>query len=179
MDPYPAIGRFAGHRIVYRTIDGDYITEENELAWLDLTAEDGDALDIDYAIVDFNGEQIFVRYNMDLSNAWTKDFKETKYLGGSITGDWNKAVSRTGSVNAVTVVTEDPQTVEAVRRLAAYPGICHIRMQDGSSFACDIQVNDSMTYQQAGKIYTYGLNITRVDTEDLDGLTYDEWLGDN
>lgn len=178
VDPYPAIGAFGGHRIVYRTIDGDYITENNELAWLDLTEEDGDILDIDYAIIDFNGEQIFVRYNMDFSYAWAKDFKETKYLGGSVTGDWNKAISRTGTVNAVTVTTEDPETIQAVRRLATYAGICHIRTQDGSSFACDIQVNDNMTHQTAGKIYVFSLAITRVDTEGLDGLTYQEWLGE-
>ena len=178
VDPYPAMGQFGGHRVVYRTIDGDYITEDNELAWVDLREADGDYYDEDYSIIDFDGESLYVRYNMELSNSWEKNFKETRYLGGSVQGDWNKGYSRSSTVDAVTVVSSDPETIAAVRRLAVHDGICHIRTKDGSSYPCDIQVSDSMSYSTAGKVYEFSLKITRTESEELDGQTYAEWIAE-
>lgn len=174
VDPYPAIGRGFGHRIVDRTVNNDYITEDNTPAWIDLTDADGDLLDVDYGIIDFNGTSIRFQYNMTVSGSWKKDFKETKYLGGSITGDWNPGVSRTGTINA-DIVTDDLETFSALRRLAEYTGICHVRTPDGSSYSADVQIGDGLGYDSAGKINEVTLTITRVDPETLDGLRYDEW----
>ena len=178
VDPYPAIGEFGGHRIVYRTADGDYITAENEIAWLDITAEDGDALNIVYSLIDFEGEQIEFYYDVTHSNTWEKDFKETRYLGGSVTGDWNKAIGRTASLKGSTVTIKDQDTMRKFRRLAAYPGICHIRTVDGSSFKCDIQVSEDRRYDSNTIRAEYSLSVTRVDPEELDGLTYAEWISE-
>lgn len=175
VDPYPAIGRYGGHRLVYKTIDGDYITSGNDIAWLDFGAEENDILDVDYAIINFAGEEIHLRLNQDVSNAWTKDFKETRYLGGSVQGDWNKGYSRTGSVNGLVVTFDDPNTIRQFKMLATWDGICHIRTPDGSSYACDIQVSDDMSYSTAGKAYTMSLNITRVESEGFDGQEYNIW----
>ena len=175
VDPYPAIGKGFGHRVVYRTVNGDYITAENQLAITDVTDEGGDLLDIDYGIIDFDGYSLPFRYNTELTGDWTKDFKETRYLGGTIVGDWNKGVSRTMSVNAVLVV-EDLEEYQTLRRLAEYTGICHVRTPDGSSFAADVQVSDANSYSVAGKINSFTLNITRVEPTALDGLPYDEWV---
>ena len=174
VDPYPAIGDMGGHRVVFKTANGDYITQDNELAWADLGEDEGDYLDINYSLIDFNGVQIPIRYNMDFDNSWSKDFQETKYLGGSVQGDWNPAVSRTGSLNAV-CLTEDIEVISALRRLAVYPGICHVRTVDGSSYTADVQVKDSYSYDNAGKIASFSLSITRVDTEELDGMTLAQW----
>jgi hypothetical protein len=174
VDPYPAIGEFGGHRIVYRTADGDYITAENEIAWLDITAEDGDALNIVYSLIDFEGEQIEFYYDVTHSNTWEKDFKETRYLGGSIQGDWNVGVHRGASVGTE-VATDDQNIIAMMRRLAVYPGICHVRTPEGSSFAADVQVKEVQSYSVAGKIATFDMSITRVDSNGLDGLPYDEW----
>ena len=178
VDPYPAIGEFGGHRIVYRTADGDYITAENEIAWLDITAEDGDCLDLVSSLIDFDGEQIEFRYDVTHSNAWEKDFKETRYLGGSVAGDWNKAIGRTATMKGSAVTIRDQATMKQFRRLAVYPGICHIRTVDGSSFACDIQVTEDRNYDQNTIRADYNLSVTRVDPEELDGLTLAEWTGE-
>lgn len=178
VDPYPAIGEFAGHRIVYRTKDGDYITEDNEIAWLDITAEDGDALNIICSLIDFDGEQIEFRYDVTHSNTWEKDFKETRSLGGSVTGDWNRAVGRTASLKGSTVTIRNQETMRQFRRLAVYPGICHIRTVDGSSFKCDIQVSEDRRYDTDLIRAEYSLTVTRVDPEELDGMTYAEWISE-
>lgn len=172
VDPYPAIGQFGGYRIVFKTANGDYITEDNEIAWLDLTDEH---IDTDTSIIDFEGGRIALRYNVDLSSSWAKDFTETKYLGGSVQGDWNPAVSRTSSISAVAITITDEEQIELIHRLADNPSICHVRTKEGSSFAADVQVAEDYTHDKRGKIGSYTFQITRVDINTLDGMTLAQW----
>jgi hypothetical protein len=176
VDPYPAIGVLGGHRFVFKTASGDYITEGNEFAWVDTMAGDyGDMINCDANVIDFGSGKVALEYNIDLSNQWKKDFKETAYLGGSVQGDWNTAVSRTGSLSGAVVYTDDPETIEAMRRLAVYPGICHIRTKDGSSYSADVQVSESYSQDTAHEVISFSLAITRVDPEGYDGMTLEEW----
>lgn len=175
VDPYPAIGEYGGHRVVFRTIDGDYITADNEIAWIDLGADQGDILDLKYGIIDFDGEQIQLFYDATQSSSWEKDFKETRYLGGAIQGDWNKAVGMTSKVDVSAVTVEDISMIKAMRRLAAYPGICHLRTLDGASFSCDIQISENRNYGQNTLRAEYSISATRVDPEGFDGETYESW----
>ena len=172
VDPYPAIGELGGHRVVFKTANGDYITEDNHPAWIDLHADEGDIYDVNYAIIDFGDDRAVIKYNVDLSNDWKKDFQETRYLGGSIQGDWNQGVSRTSTVSGVAVTTDDPNLIAAMRRLSEYVGICHIRTPDGSSFSADVQVSEESSYDTAGKVMTYRLSITRVYQTALAGIRY-------
>lgn len=169
VDPYPAIGPHGGYRVVDVTKYGDYITEDNQPAWTDYEIN----LDERTGFIHFNSESIPIQYNVDLSNSWTKDFKETQYLGGTVRGDWNPAVSRNQTVNMV-IPTDDMEGIKAMRRLADYPGICHVRTQDGSSFAADVQVSSDMGI--AGKYESFSLSITRIEPETLDGVPYSEWI---
>ena len=175
VDPYPTLGEFGGHRFVYRTIDGDYITTDNMLAWIDLREDEGDRVDSPANIIEFGTGRVELEYNVDLSNSWSKDFTETQYLGGSVQGDWNPAISRTGSVASVGITLQDQETIEAMRRLATYAGICHVRTKDGSSYAADVQVSEDYNVDTAHKIASFQLSITRVDSEELDGMTIAEW----
>jgi hypothetical protein len=174
VDPYPAIGEHGGHRCVFKTANGDFITEDSELAWVDTRADDGDILEHEDNVIDFGTDSVALRYNADLSNTWAKDFTETQYLGGSIQGDWNPAVSRSGTFSAVTVADEIDM-IESMRRLAVYTGICHVRTKDGSSYSADVQVGDAYRQDTAHKLVTFDLKITRVDREDYDGMTLEEW----
>lgn len=169
VDPYPTIGQFGGYRLVYKTYDGDYITEDNNIAWLDIMAP----LDVDYSIINFNGEELHLRLNLEITNQWQKNFKETKYLGGSVQGDWDKGYSRNGTLKGLVVF--DPDTILQTKELAVWDGICHLRTPDGASFACNIEVSDDISYNSAGKAYAASLNITRVDSEELDGQEYSVW----
>lgn len=171
VDPYPTLGEHGGYRFVFRTKDGDYITQDGEMAWADVNTD----IQTLNSIIDYGGGQIRLLYNITMSSAWKKDFKETKYLGGSIQGDWNAAVSRTGSVGAVAITLTDQRLIEEMRRLAVYPGICNIRTRDGSSYHADIQVSESYNYKNEHKIPTFSLSITRIDSEELDGMTLEEW----
>lgn len=171
VDPYPTIGEYGGYRFVFRSKEGDYITDSGELAWIDADTD----IDYPYNIIDFGTGRVELEYNVDVSNSWKKDFKETKYLGGSVQGDWNPAVSRSSSVGAVGITTEDQETIEAMRRLAVYPGICHVRTKEGSSYPADVQVSESYAVSEGHKLAKFSLKITRVDAEGLDGMTLVEW----
>lgn len=169
VDPYPTLGDFGGYRIVTRTAEGDYTTSDNKMAWIDVDC----VIDGGYTIIDFDGGRVTLYYNMDLSSRWAKSFQSTSYLGGSVQGDWNPDVLRSGSVAAVSIAEEDQDTIEAMRRLAEHTGICHVRTRDGSSYPADVQVSES--YSGGHGVAEFSLTITRVDTEILDGMTEDEW----
>ena len=175
VDPYPATGEFGGHRIVYKTVNGDYITEDNQLAWVDLREAEGDNIDTDYTIIDFGSGRILINRNLDISNSWSKDFEETQYLGGAVQGDWNPAVRRSASVATVAVSILDQETIQAMRRLAMYAGICHVRTSDGSSYAANVDVSDKYEHGNGRNVIAYDLDINRVDPESYDGMTLEDW----
>ena len=169
VDPYPAIG--GGYRFVFKTANGDYITSANIPAWDDVDS----GFDYDKAIIEFGTDKVELYYNVDANHTWSKDFTETKYLGGSVQGDWNPAVSRTSSVSAVTMNLSDQDTITALRRLAVYSGICNIRTLDGSSFHANIDVTENNPHDRYGLISEFTLNITRVDAQGYDGIPYANW----
>lgn len=181
VDPYPALGDMGGHRIVTRTKNGDYITEENQIAMIDSPElgvnpiENEDLLNV----IDFEGRQIRFYWETDYSNTWAKDFQETTYLGGSIEGDWNPAVSRSGTLSSKAITVLDQEMLKDVRRLADYPGICHVRTADGSSYAADVQVSEDYTDDEKGMVANYSLSITRVGSQGFDGMTKEQWDDEN
>lgn len=175
VDPYPALGENGGHRVVLRTANGDYITADNIPAWADIGKDDGDNIELHSIVIDFDGDRAVLPYNVKLDNSWDKDFQQTRYLGGAVVGDWNPGVERKLSASTDYHVSGmDDDTVQTMRRLADYTGICHVRTPDGSSFAADVQVSESWQYSREG-IPSFNLTITRVDSEGFDGMTLSEW----
>lgn len=176
VDPYPAIGNMGGHRVVSRTANGDYITSDNVIEFYDMGEDEGDIMHSKRTIIDFGGDKVELKYDLDISSKWAKDFKETKYLGGAVQGDWNAAVSRTGNISATVIPAYEEDTIEAMRRLSVYAGICHVRTPDGSSYPADVQVSESWNKGRTGQAAEFSLSITRVDPESMDGMTYAEWV---
>lgn len=170
VDPFPAFGQFSGYKCVTVTKYGDYITEDNTIADYEPTYT---KLDPGTLVIDFGGDRAELPYNITLNNSWTKDFQRTTYLGGHITGDHNRAVTRDLTAGTVLVRDVDEDTGELMRELAQYAGICHVRTPEGSSFAADVQVTEARAYNSAS--LDYNLAIKQVDTVGYDGLTYSEW----
>ena len=176
VDPYPTLGENGGHRIVYKTKYGDYITADNEFAWIDYTKESGDIVDKFATIIDFGDDRAILPYDLSLSSKWSKDFTQTKYLGGSIEGDWNPGVEKTVTINTRIAVKQDSDLVEVMRRLAVYSGICHVRTPDGSSFAANVDVSEDREEKKINMIASFTLDITKVDNVGFDGMTYADWI---
>lgn len=176
VDPYPTLGEMGGHRVVYKTANGDYITAENEFAWVDYDSEEGDILDVFATIIDFGDDRVVLPYDLALSSRWTKDFTQTRYLGGSIEGDWNPGVERAGSIRTRVAVKHDSDLIESMRLLADYPGICYVRLPDGSSFAANVNVSEDREERKINMLASFSLEFTKVDSNVFDGVTYEEWL---
>ena len=174
VDPFPAFGPLCGHRVVAKTSTGSYINEDVTIAWYDLGYDDGDTIDCQYMVIDADGMQITLPYNVELSNRWQKDFTRTAYLGGSVQGDWNPAVLRDLSAKTVIVRETDTGELMDMRDLANYAGAAHIRTPDGSSFTCDIQVSEDASYGTS-KV-SYNLTIKGIGAQEPDGMTLAEWL---
>lgn len=160
IDPYPASN--GGYRFVDVTANGDYTTADG-IAWIDVEHD----LVLKEAIIDFDRERLVLPYNLELNHSWTKDFKETKYLNGHVVGDWNAAVSRTGSIS--TLLLRDDARIEIIRRLARWNNICHVRTPDGSSFSANVQVSESASFSSKATNFTF--NITRVDPDGYDAIS--------
>lgn len=170
VDPYPAVG--GGYRFVGCTANGDYITSDATFAWIDV---DNNFNSI-FTIIDFGDQTVNLLYDIELSSSWSKDFRQTRYLGGSVVGDWNAGVTRSIDVTTISIELEDAATIQAMRDLAEYEGVCHIRTQDGSNYHANLEVSESRSYQRAGKYVEFSITGTRVDPQELDGLTLAEWL---
>lgn len=177
VDPYPTLGQFGGYRVVYKTKYGDYITADNSFAWTDYTAdEDEYRLDLFGIVIDFDGDQLILPYDVSVDNSWSKDFIETKYLGGTVRGDWNPGVSKSASLSTNIAVQYNPEDVESVRRLAVYSGACHVRTPEGSSYTANVDVKENREERKINAIAKISLDITKVSSDGTDGLTYEEWL---
>ena len=172
VDPYPTIGQHGGHRIV-DIVDGNYLTANGTLAWYDTGIDDGDILNEDSMIIDVDGDQIILPYDIQLSNKWNKDFKRTSYLGGSVQGDWNPAVTRDITANTVLVRGDDLDRQVSMRDLAGYAGIAHVRTPDGSSITCNVQIDESQSFDT--KKVSYTLTMQAIDSDELEGMTLAEW----
>lgn len=175
IDPYPAIN--GGYRIVFRTNNGDYIVDEDEengvrLAWIDLDNE----FDYDKMIIDFGGDKAELYYNVDEDDNWTKDFRATTYLGGSIVGDWNPAVERESDISAVVIPIMEENTVDDLRRLAEYAGAVHVRTKSGSSYTANVNVKRTKSHEHFDTRYSYGLSITKVDAQGMEGMSLIDFL---
>ena len=173
VDPYPAIGKDGGYRFVFITENGDYNTSENVLAMYDAKNEH---LELNSTIIDFDGGRIALRYDLDLSSSWEKEFTEKKFLGGSVRGYWQEGVSRKNDISAAVVPADEEDAIAVMRKLSEYTGKCHVRTPEGSSFPADIQVRESWESGTSGKVAKFSLTITRVE-EEMDGMTYEEWIG--
>lgn len=173
VDPYPAFGSGCGHRVVMRTANGDYITADNLPAWTDYGEEEGDVISETALVIDFDGERAVLPYNIKLDHSWEKDFERTRYLGGSITGDWNEGVTRDLSVSTDTIRIQDNELIQTMRRLAVFTGVCHVRISDGSSFSADVEVSESREYNSLS--VSFSLDIKKVETEGFDGMTLTDW----
>lgn len=171
VDPYPTLNEFGGYRIVTVTANGDWITDEKEMAWTDIRTNN-DSL---FQYIDFDGNQLPIKYNAELSTTWSKQFTATHYLGGSIRGDWLEGTQQEASVNGIVLRDIDQSTYRTLRALGDFAGICHVRTTNGSNFTANINVQSGSTYNSPGHPESVTLNITRVDNPRADGMTLAEW----
>ena len=174
VDPHPTLGSFGGYRIVFVNKYKDDITADGDYAWETYEYPEGYKFGKFETIIDFGNDSIHLPYNLSFSRSWNKEFTETKYLGGSVQGDWNPTISHTISVNTVVVLEEDSDTLLAMRRLAKYPGVCIVRTPDGTNMSANVTVKEDREEKWVNRLAKFSLDITRVDSESESGFLYVE-----
>ena len=185
VDPYPTYGRSSGYRVVYLTKNGDHRLDTGESSWVDYSNDEEEVenrigyLDKFAITIDFDGDSIDLPYDISLSNTWNKDFTTTKYLGGSIEGDWTPGVQRTGSYKLRIPVEQDKELVYKSRLLADFAGVCHVRTPEGSNFYANVDVQEDREAKFVNRISSVTLNITKVDAIKADGIPYDIWISED
>ena len=126
------------------------------------------------SIIDFNGQQVELMFNIDLSDNFEKDFEEVTYLGGSVQGYFGKAVKRKSNIKA-SLVTDDADAIRTLALLCDYAGPAHIRTRDGSSYWANINVQRTLVQATAHKVWEYTFNAQRFDPERYDGVLLEDW----
>ncbi len=168
VDPYTCGGRLGGYRAVVKTKAGDYTTADSKLAISDVYIN----AKLPDVVINYGLGTIHLATNLSFDNSWEKDFKRTVYLNGSVSGDWNPTVTNDMSISSE-VYREDLNLVQQIKELSEYPGICHIRTPDSKSFWADVQVSENKSYDSLS--VSYSLSIKKIDAENLDGMTFDDW----
>lgn len=171
VDPYPTIGDTGGYRIVLVTKNGDYITVDNIPSWIDVKA----GLDSLFQYIDFNGNTLPLKYNVEIDETSEKTFEITHFLGGSVQGAFLEGVEGNGTVNGVIPYDLDPDDYLTMRELKRYVGLCHVRTKNGSNYVANVQVNDGSAYNSPGHVHKVGLTIQQVDNPDMDGVLLTDW----
>ena len=183
VDPYPTFGLFGGYRIVYVSKYGDYKTVNNEMAMTEYSRvgndEDLEPYDKFMVSLDFDGYSTEFKGNISLSHSWGKDFQLTRYLGGSMQGDWNPGIQRTGTINGTVPIEQEFDTAYNLRMLADYAGRCHVRTPEGSNFIADVQVKDDREEKWTTRLGKFSLSYTKVDGGEEDMVLESEWRKDH
>ena len=169
VDPYPAFTGNGGYKIVTVTANGDYITPDDKIADVEYITD----LDPGTLVIDFAGNRVELPYNITLTSSWAKDHKRTVYLGGSVVGDYNKAVTRDVNAGTALIRNVDEATAAIMHELAAYTHHGHVRTPDGSSFEADVQVQENRAHNSAA--IDYVLTVQKTDTTGFDAMTQAEW----
>ena len=174
VDPYATIGPMGGHRLVFRTAGGDYITADQRMAWKDFTGEDYDELDLPVNVIDFDSQRIEFEYDVDLSDKFEQDYSEVTYLNGSIQGNYGNSVKRKTDIST-TIVTEDTDLIRVLSRLCDHSGPAHIRTKDGSNYWAKIDVQRNMDAGTGHKITKFSFNLQRHEPREYDGVLLEDW----
>lgn len=121
----------SAYRLVTRTTDGD-------LQWTDVEYKlDGYQMRFDWK----DDKSLELPYDVEIKNAFNKDFESRAHIDGSIIGYWNDAVSRSGTLKSKLLRLSDPDRMAMAIELARYPGPVFVRLPDGSAFTANVTVS--------------------------------------
>lgn len=171
VDPFPTLGELGGYRLVFVTVNGDYITADTEPSWIDIQA----GIRTLFQYIDFDGRRLELKYNVDLDMTMAKIQTVTHYLGGSIQGDTLAGTEASGSVAGVIPYDVDLDTYRQLWALGEHEGPARIRTKQGANYSALVSVQDNSTYNTPAHPHSITLNIDRIDTTETDGVLLTDW----
>ena len=85
-------------------------------------------------------------------------------------------VTQSGTISTVAISILDRDMIDAMRRLANYSGVCHVRTMGGASFAADVQVSEVINHDKHRQVIEYSLAIAKVDPAGDEAMKQSEWV---
>lgn len=155
-DPYAPFGEDVSlaYRVCVRTADG---MEE----WRDYPY----ALACGLTRVDWLDGYLELPYNLQLNEAWEKDFEARRHLDGTIDGYWNPGTQRTMTITTDLRKAWDEAATRAVRQLAAHAGPCLVRTHTGLCFMANVQPS-SFSWAYNSNTLPMGFDVTEIELLD-------------
>ena len=155
-DPYAPFGEDVSlaYRVCVRTADG---MEE----WRDYPYE----LACGLTRIDWLDDYLELPYNLQLSEAWEKDFEARRHLDGTIDGYWNPGTQRTMTITTDLRKAWDEAATRAVRQLAAHAGPCLVRTHTGLCFMANVQPS-SFSWAYNSSTLPMGFDVSEIELLD-------------
>ena len=119
------------YRVALRTIDGDVEFEDVEYEF-----------PCDSLRFDWEGGYIELPYNLVIGDKYAKDADIRQHLDGSSDAYWNPNIIRTATLETDVIPLVQPDEIEAVRKLARYPGAVFVRTPNGCAYEANVEVSD-------------------------------------
>ena len=137
------------YRIVLRTADGDVEFDDVEYEF-----------PCDSLRFDWNGGSLELPYNLAIGDKYAKDSDIRQHLDGSSDAYWNPNITRTASLKTDVVPLYQDMEIEAVRKLARYPGAVFVRTPNGCAYEANVEVTDMSSSNK--KIVAVSFDATQV-----------------
>ena len=137
------------YRIALRTIDGDVEFDDVEYTF-----------PCDSLRFDWNGGSLELPYNLAIGDSYEKDTDIRQHLDGSSDAYWNPNITRTASLKTDVVPLYQDMEIEAVRKLARYPGAIFVRTPNGCAYEANVQVSDMSSSNK--KLVAVSFDATQV-----------------
>ena len=155
-DPYAPFGEDVAlaYRVAIRTADG---MEE----WRDYPY----SLDCGLTRIDWLDGYLELPYNLQLSEAWEKDFEARRHMDGTIDGYWNPGTQRSMTITTDLRKAWDEEVTRVVRQLAAHAGPCLVRTHTGLCFMANVQPS-SFSWAYNSSTLPMGFDVTEIELLD-------------
>ena len=119
------------YRVALRTVDGSV-----------------EFVDVDYEFpcdslrFDWEGGSLELPYNLAIGDKYAKDADIRQHLDGSSDAYWNPNIIRTATLETDVILLDQADEIDAVRKLARYPGAVFVRTPNGCAYEANVEVSD-------------------------------------
>lgn len=137
------------YRVALRTVDGSVEFEDVEYSF-----------PCDSLRFDWDGGYVELPYNLAIGDKYAKDADIRQHLDGSSDAYWNPNITRTASLKTDVIPLAQPDEIEAVRKLARYPGAVFVRTPNGCAYEANVEVTDMSSSNK--KIVAVSFDATQV-----------------
>lgn len=152
------------YRVATRTVDGDVNWDDidYELFGYQVRFDWGDG---DNDPTNGEGGTLEVKWNIDKSDKYSKEFESRLHWDGRRMGYWNKGAARTISIKTDVTSSGDAETQRLLKVLGRYDGPVFVRTPFGDAFEANVEVS-GMDYTHNNPMAGVTIDATELALDD-------------